>query len=172
MDPQATLPSATATTEISTLELQRIRADDIIKTYVIFSMTAGMVPSPLVDVVAVSALEIKMINDLAENFDFPIPSRLVVIKMLISLVGSAGTIYLATKMHTIVKSAPLIGHALYIGMLSISCGAAVYAVGKIFQKHFESGGKFLGGNDAEVESYFKEKYQEGKQRVPAYMAGA
>ena len=71
-------------------------------------------------------------------------------------------------MHAALKSVPLIGHAVYIGMMSVTGGAAMYVVGKIFQTHFESGGTFLSSENSVLRNYFQQKYQEGKKVAPGY----
>lgn len=150
---------------------QRLAADNLIKNYVIMAMGAGLIPSPVVDMLAVTALEVKMITDMAKTYDFPVPHKLVAIKLLVSVAGSVGSVYLATKLNTVVKAAPVVGHALHVGLLSISGGAAVYAVGKIFQAHYESGGSFLSSDNATIRHFFKDKYREG-HRVVSDWAGS
>ena len=149
-------------------EKKRLMADNVIKNYVILAMGTGLIPSALVDIVAITALEVKMIGDLARAYDFPVPYRLVRYKILISLIGSIGPVYLSARMHAALKSVPLIGHAVYVGMLSITGGAAMYAVGKIFQKHYESGGTFLSSDNSVLRNYFREKYEEGKTVAPGH----
>ncbi len=154
------------------LEKERLLADNTIKNYVILAMGTGLIPSAVVDIVGITALEVKMIGDLARIYDFPIPHHLVRYKILISLIGSIGPVYLSGKMHTAFKSLPLIGHAVYVGMLSITGGAAMYAVGKTFQRHFESGGTFLSSKNSVLKKFFKEKYQEGKTVASSCTASA
>lgn len=166
-NPDEVLPQQAPQTEASLVELQ---ADNCIKNHVIAAMGIGLVPSAVVDVVGITAIEVKMIRDLARVYDFPVPTKLVAYKIMISLVGSIGPVYFSTRMHTALKGVPLVGHAVYVGLLSITGGAAVYAVGKIFQKHYQSGGTFLSKDNAYIREYFKEKYVEGKQVVKSYAA--
>lgn len=149
-----------------------LKADNIIKNYVILAMGTGLIPSAVIDVVGITALEVKMIGDLAKVYEFPVPQRLVRYKILISLIGSLGPVYLSVRMHSALKSVPLIGHAVYVGMLSITGGAAMYAVGKAFQRHYETGGTFLSSSNAVLRKFFREKYDEGKKIVPGYAAQA
>ena len=160
--------AASAVDEIMFTDEMRLAADNIIKRYVILAMGAGLIPSALVDVVAITILEVKMIGDLAGAYNFPVPHRLVRYKVLISLIASLGSVYLSIRMNAALKDAPLVGYMFSAGMLSITGGAAVYAVGKIFQKHYESGGTFLSSDNSVLRRYFKEKYQEGKKVVPGY----
>ena len=106
-------------------------------------MGLGFFPSAMVNTVAVVALEVKMIGDLARIYDFPVPKKLVMYKMLISLISSLGAVYLTVKSRVLFKGVPLLGHAVYVGTMSVAGGAAMYAVGKIFQEHYASGGTFL-----------------------------
>ena len=147
-----------------------LRAENCIKNHVIAAMGVGLIPSGLVDVVGITAIEIKLICNLAKVYSFPVPNKLVVYKILISLFGSLGVVYFSTKMHF--KGVPLIGHAVYVGLLSGTGGAAVYAVGKIFQEHYESDGTFLSKDNKYIRNYFKEKYQEGKDVVKHYVKEA
>ena len=147
-------------------------ADKIIRNHVLVAMGAGLVPSPVLDIVAVTLIEVDMITRLAKAYAFPVPHRLVTYKVLISLAGGIGPAYLGVRLQGLIKGLPLIGHALYVGTLSIFGGASVYAVGKLFQKHFESGGTFLSGENAIIKRYFEEKREEGKTLVPQMLREA
>ena len=151
-------------------ELAATKADSIIKSHIIMAMAAGLVPSPLVDMIAVTVIEVNMIAELAQVYRFPVPHRLVNYKILISLAGGIGPVYLSAKYTYLIKTLPLVGHAIYVGALSLSGGISVYAVGKIFQKHFESGGTFLSSDNAVLRNYFKEKQKEGRKLVPEMLA--
>jgi uncharacterized protein (DUF697 family) len=141
----------------------RAAADAIIRKYVALAMGAGLVPSALVDVVAITALEVRMIGELARAYRFPVPHRLVRYKILVSLVGSLGSVFLSVRMQAALKDVPLVGYTLFAGMQAITGGAAVYAVGKIFQQHYESGGTFLSSENARLRGFFRERYREGRQ---------
>jgi uncharacterized protein (DUF697 family) len=164
----------TASAVMSTTQEQNIsitvklQAENCIKNHVIAAMGIGLIPSVLVDVVGITGIEVKMIRALAVVYDFPIPNKLITYKALISLIGSIGPVYFSTRMRSALKGVPLVGHAVYVGLLSLTGGAAVYAVGKIFQKHYESSGTFLSKDNWYIRDYFKEKYSEGKQVVKSY----
>lgn len=153
-----------------TLALERLRADLCIKNHVIAAMGVGLVPSFLVELAGVTGIEVKMIRDLARIYAFPVPSKLIAYKVLISLVASIAPLYLAARMQSAVKGLPVVGHAAYVGFLSASSGAAVYAVGKIFQKHYESGGTFLGSGKPALNSYYKQQLEDGKKLAAVHAA--
>lgn len=148
--------------------IRHLTANNMIKNYVIMALTAGLYPSPLVDTVAVTALEVKMISDMAKVYEFPVPHKLVALKVLVSVLSSVGMTYMALQFSSVVKMAPGVGHALHTSLFSISGGAAVYAVGKIFQRHYESGGVFLSSNNSVIRRVFNEEYRQGKKIVPQW----
>lgn len=164
---QGAPPAAPHESDVS--EETALRADNCIKNHVIAAMGIGLIPSALVDVLAITGIEVKMIRDLARLYRFPVPHQLVAYKVLISLIGSIGPVYFSTRMHSALKGVPLVGHAVYVGLLSVTGGAAVYAVGKIFQKHYESGGTFLSRDNSLIREYFQQKYREGKVRAREYV---
>jgi len=148
-----------------------LNAENCIKKHVITAMGIGLIPSAVLDVAGITAIEVKMIRSLAKIYNFPVPSKLVTIKALISLIGSIGPVYISTRMHAALKGVPLLGYAVFAGILSITGGAAVYGVGKIFQKHFESGGIFLSSDNSLIRDYFKNQYREGKQVAQQFARG-
>jgi uncharacterized protein (DUF697 family) len=149
-----------------------LRADNIIRKHIIGAMAAGLIPFPIVDIAGVALLEVNMITELAAAYNFPVPRALVVYKLLISLAGAVGPIFFSLYFRNAVKALPLVGHAIYLGAFSLSGAASVYAVGKIFQKHFESGGTFLSSNNAVIRKFFAAKEAEGRTVVPALIANS
>lgn len=147
------------------LERRRRQAEELIETHVMLAVGASMIPSPVVDVVAVAAIEVRLIGALARVYDYPVPHKLVLGKLLVSLIGSVGPAYFTAKLYTAVKAIPIVGHATVTGVLAVTNGAAVYAVGKVFQKHYESGGVFLSGDPTGLRSYFRWHYDDGKERA-------
>jgi uncharacterized protein (DUF697 family) len=154
------------------LAIQRLETNNLIKNNVLLALGAGLVPSPLFDTVAVTALEVRMITKMATIYEFPVPHKLVILKVLVSLLSSVGMIYAAVKLQSLVKMAPGIGYMYHASLLSISGGAAVYAVGKLFQAHYESGGTFLTSDNAILKRTFRKHFDEGKKQVANWQRGA
>lgn len=148
----------------------RLKADVCIKNHVIAAMGVALVPSFFIEISGVTGIEVSLIMDLATLYGFPIPDRLIAYKVLLSLVLSLGPIYLAIRLRSGIKMVPVAGHAAYFGFMSLSNAAAVYAIGRIFQAHFESGGQLLSQKNAVLRRLFQQNYEEGKRRLPAYMA--
>ena len=137
------------------------KALSIINENVVWSMGVGLIPIPMVDIVAVSGLQLKMVNDLAEHYGVRFSANIGK-SIIASLVGGFGAESIARgSFGSLVKSIPLVGSVVGWFTLSMVAGASTYATGKVFMQHFESGGTFL---DFEAENFketFSEQYGKG-----------
>jgi uncharacterized protein (DUF697 family) len=152
-------------------ELRTEAADRLIRDYVMVATGAGLIPFPFVDAVAIATLEVSMISRLADIYEFPVPRKLVAYKLLVSLAASVGPIYFSTHLLNLATNIVPFGFVAYALLMGGSAGVSVYAVGKLFQKHYESGGTFLSNSSDVVKKYFTDRYAEGERIVPAYTAG-
>ena len=134
------------------------QAHRTVRNYMMGAMATGLIPLPLVDMIAVTAIQIKTIHSVAKQYEVPFSHNLVK-SLLMSLLG--GTITLTTTV--LAKSFPIMGQATGIINAVIIGGATTYAIGKIFIEHFESGGTFLDFDPEKMRDHFQNLYEEGKQ---------
>ena len=131
-----------------------VAAQEVVKRYALYAAGAGLIPIPLADFAAITALEVKMLRDLGEMYGVPF-SQETVRPIVASLIGG----YSATRIGygvggSMMKSLPVIGQAL--GLLTVPAFGAglTYAIGKVFIQHFASGGTFLDFDPETVRSHF------------------
>ncbi|MFH1539622.1 MAG: YcjF family protein [bacterium] len=136
------------------------RANNIVKNRVLWSVGAGLVPIPLLDLVALTGLQLDMIRVLAKLYNIPFRKDLAK-SIISSLVGGVVPVAMAPGVASIIKVIPLVGLTTGVVTMSIVGGAFTYAVGKVFILHFEAGGTFLDFNPEKMKEYFKEQYKEG-----------
>jgi uncharacterized protein (DUF697 family) len=105
--------------------------DDIITSHIIYSMTAGAIPVPLVDFIAITAIQIDMIKQVAD-FHGADYDRDKGKSLASSLAGTS----LAKIGASAAKSIPGVGTLLGISSQVILAGASTYALGKVFDSHF------------------------------------
>ncbi|CAK0752799.1 membrane hypothetical protein [Gammaproteobacteria bacterium] len=157
-------------------EARRQKADQLINRNVLISVGCGLIPVPVIDAAGVAAIEITMISDLAEIYGFPFPTRLALIKLFISVVSSIGYIYIVVHSRSALKAIPLVGYLASVAMYSMANGIAVFAIGKVFQHHFESGGTLLSLDNTLIKDnkfikrLYNVEYQHGKSVVPQLIA--
>ncbi len=143
----------------SSLEL----SNDLVKKYMWWSMGAGLIPVPLVDIAAVSAVQLKMIKDMSDIYGVKFSENKGK-SILSALLGSILPNSLARGgVGSLLKMLPVVGTIMGGVSMSLFSGASTYAVGKAFVQHFESGGTFLDFDPVKVKEYFFSKFEEGKE---------
>ncbi|MDY6991770.1 MAG: DUF697 domain-containing protein [Pseudomonadota bacterium] len=136
-------------------------AHNTVKSYMIAAMGAGLIPIPLFDLAAISAIQLKMIHSISNHYEVKF-SQNIAKSLISSLLGGGMTLTTAAPLASLTKTIPFIGHASGIISVTVIAGALTYAIGKIFIEHFESGGTFLDFDPEAMRAHFQELYEEGK----------
>lgn len=113
-----------------------MKADKLIKKYAVSSGAFGYMPFPVLDGLGIMAVQRKMLYQLAKTYKVSY-SRSLAKDLLTTLAGGVVT---RAAIPIAIKMIPGIGVLLgSTGMAAIG-SASTYAVGKVFQQHFEEGG--------------------------------
>lgn len=144
--------STSTSTPTSTLTTQ------IINRYTLYGACAGLIPVPVVDIAAVSAVQFDMIKQLSKHYN--VDFKEFTGKAWIAAIGSS---FLARFFASSIKSVPVIGGL--VGGLSMAAlsGAATFALGKVIEMHFERGGTPETFNLKTYKSDFRQFREEGKK---------
>ena len=137
----------------------------IVRNYTLASLLASAIPVPIVDLVALSSLQLKMLHRLASFYQIQFSEQLGK-SLIASLVGGGVPLSLSSKLaKSLAKSLPGLGTA--AGMVSMAAfgGASTYAIGKVFIRHFESGGTFLDFDPQHAKDYYAKQFKEGTAQV-------
>ncbi len=154
--------------EALTLRMKRIdKAHGSVKNYTMGAMAVGLVPIPVADMVALSAIQMKMVHSVAGIYDVPF-SKNVAKSIIGSMLGSSIAVTLAMPVASFIKVIPIIGQSSGTISTALIGSASTYAIGKIFVEHFESGGTFLDFDEEKAKNHFKELYEEGRAFVVAH----
>jgi len=138
------------------------KAENILRNHVLASMGVGLIPIPLVDIVALTGVQLNLLRKLAKKYNVPFAKDKVK-NILASLLGSGMSVPLATTLASLVKAVPIIGQTTGALAMPITAGAVTYAIGKVFTQHFASGGTFLNFDPEEVKEYYAQMLKEGEQ---------
>ena len=136
------------------------QANETIKKHVLWSMGAGLVPLPLIDVAAVTAVQIDMIRDLCKLYEVEF-SESVTKSILASLAGST----LAKIGASMLKAIPGVGTILGGVSMSVMSGATTYAVGQVFTSHLETSGDLAKFDINTAKQAFEREFEKGKEFV-------
>ena len=144
---------------------QLAQAEEVIRTNVAWSAGAGMLPIPGLDLVAITGVQLKMINELCTTYGIPFKKSLAR-PIVITLIGSLGASMLAPVLaSTTFKLVPGIGMLLSGTALAATSAGITYAVGNLFLDHFKSGGTLENFNLIGGRGIFKRKVKEGMNTV-------
>ena len=122
-------------------------------------MGAGLIPVPIADFFAVSAIQLDMVRQMCKLYDLDFKETEG--KAVISSMTSSGLARLGAQ--AAIKIIPGIGTVVGGMTMAVLSGASTYALGEVFKKHFETGGTFLDFDIDRLTKMYKEKFEKGKK---------
>lgn len=146
------------------------QARAIVRPNVMWAMGAGVVPLPVVDVLAISAVQLKMLKQLGDHYGVAFREHRV--KSIVgSLIGGLGSYGLGTlAVMSLMKVVPFAGQALGSVAVPIAGGALTHALGTVFVQHFESGGTFLDFDPVAMREHFRQEFESAKDKVKGFQS--
>lgn len=140
------------------------KAQPIIRRHVIFSMSAGFIPVPIADIIAVTAVQLDMIRQLCKLYgqDYQDSSGKALIG---AIVGTTLSRLAARSVGSVLKTIPIIGSALGGMTVSAFSGVATYAIGQVVAQHFASGGSITDFDSDKLRDFYQEQFQKGKEVI-------
>lgn len=138
------------------------QAKSVVNRYAMLSGGAGLIPVPLADVAAITAIQVKMIADLAKVYELEFKKdrvKSVVTSLLGGFVPTAAAGVATGFAASYVKSVPIAGTIIGTVTLPAFAYVATRAVGRVFTTHFESGGTLLNFNPEAVRAQFEAEIQ-------------
>jgi len=138
--------------------------DALIRKRVYGAMALGLAPVAVLDLVGLFAIQVELVNALAKKYDVPF-SKDRAKNLIGSLLGSALPVALGPAVFSLLKAIPLIGMTAGAATMTIMGGASTYAMGRVFNRHFATGGNLIDMDAVKVKESFRSYYNEGKQYV-------
>jgi uncharacterized protein (DUF697 family) len=136
----------------------KANVEGIINRHVLWSIGAGLVPLPIVDIVAVTAIQLDMLKQLATEYGVNFSEsegKAWVTALAGNLVARIGAGAL--------KFIPGIGSVLGGVSASIVSGASTYALGHVAINHFQSGGTFANLDVEAARRAYEQELKRGKE---------
>ena len=139
-------------------------ATKLVDRFAIWSGVAGLVPIPVVDLLAVGGLQVQMLRRLSQIYDVEFSEN----RGKAIIAALAGTMIPATSgmgAASALKAVPILGMlASGFVMPALSAGAT-FAIGKAFIQHFESGGTLLDFNPPDYREFVKAQKEMWESRT-------
>ena len=153
---------AIATSTESTEQRDEV-ATKLVDRFAIWSGVAGLVPLPVVDVLAVGGLQLQMLRRLSQIYGVDFSENRG--KSLIAAL--AGCMIPATSgmgAASALKAVPILGTLAAGFVMPVLSAGATFAIGKAFIQHFESGGTLLDFNPPDYRDFVKAQKQMWEKR--------
>jgi uncharacterized protein (DUF697 family) len=130
----------------------------LIKQHVIWSVGAGLVPVPIVDFVAVTAIQVDLIRQLCTLHGVSYDEGTGKV-WAGALTGGA----VARIAASAIKAIPGVGSLIGGLSMSIASGASTYAVGRVINRHLENGGTMSNLDVEAAKKSYATEFEEGKK---------
>lgn len=119
----------------------RVEAEKIIRSHVLWAMGGGLIPIPLVDFAAVTAIQLEMLQQLAQLYQVSYTQNTG--KTFVSALTGTTIARIGASM---LKAIPGVGSIIGGASMSVMSGASTYAVGQVAINLFSTSGGLSGFN--------------------------
>lgn len=139
---------------------QNTQAEAIIRTHVLWAMGGGLIPIPLVDFAAVTAIQLEMLQQLAQLYgvDYSKSNGKAFVS---ALTGTS----LARLGASFLKALPGVGTLVGGASMALTSGASTYAVGQVAISHFSNSGTLNNFVEDQLKTVYESAFERGKSYV-------
>ena len=137
---------------------KRKEADKIINKHVIWALGGGLIPFPMLDFAAVTAIQMDMLSQITTLYQIKYDASTGK-RMVGALTGTT----FAKIGSSFLKLIPGIGTVIGGVSMSILSGASTYAIGQVAVEHFESGGDLFNIDLETARKNYDKAFDEGKE---------
>jgi uncharacterized protein (DUF697 family) len=148
------LPDTRSKSDESAPENRHEMASKLVDRFAVWSGIAGVIPVPVLDLLAVGGLQVQMLRRLSQIYDVPFSENRGK-SLIASLAGSLIPAASGMGAATVLKAVPVVGTAIAACVMPALSAGATYAIGKAFIQHFESGGTLLDFNPPDYREFIK-----------------
>lgn len=139
-----------------------VQAESLIRDYAFGSSLTGFIPVPFLDTLGLIGVQRLMLLKLSRLYGVPFSKHLVTIAL--TTLASVMTTKVATPLvGSLLKMIPGIGTLLGGVSMAALGGASTYAVGKVFQKHFSTGGTIEDFDPEQKIDELQKAFERGKE---------
>jgi len=141
-------------------------ADKILRNHMIAAGATIFVQVPLLNIGVLTAINLRLLRRLAKAYEVEFSEQ-----RANALIGTLAGISLRATAHGLVSVIPGIGRFIASIGAPLFPAASTYALGRLFIKHFESGGTFLNFDESKAKDEFDKEVKEGEELIRQNFAG-
>ena len=139
--------------------VQQIEAEAVVRNYMLWTGAAGIIPVPVVDIAAISSLQLAMLYKITKIYEAQTGVKFTNEwgkEVIGSLTGGLAATSLGNALgKNVLKTIPFIGGIASAIVVPGFAAASTWALGQVFITHFESGGTILDFDPVKVKHYYE-----------------
>jgi uncharacterized protein (DUF697 family) len=135
----------------------------LVRSNIGWSAGVGLLPMPGLDIAAIAGVQVNMLRQMANIYGVPFTGNLVK-SLVVSLISGGSSVMLGGAAASLVKGLPIVGTVAGMLTMPVLAAASTWATGKVFIRHFESGGTFLDFDPAKARAYYAEQFEAHKAK--------
>ena len=142
-------------------------ASKLVESFSLWSGAAGLIPLPVVDIVAGGGVQLEMLRRLSDIYGVPFienRGKSIIASLAGSVLPASTATTTAMGVTSALKSIPGIGTAISAFTMPVFSAGATYVIGKVFIQHFASGGTLLDFNPPDYREFIKAQKEKWNSR--------
>jgi uncharacterized protein (DUF697 family) len=142
-------------------------ASQLVDRFSLWSGAAGLIPIPLIDVVAVGGVQFQMLRKLSEIYGVPFndnSGKSAVASVAGAIIPASTATTTAMTFGSLIKGGPGFGSVVGALTMPVYSAGVTYVIGKVFMKHFASGGTLLDFNPPDYREFIKAQQARFKRK--------
>jgi len=133
----------------------------IIRRYSYWAAGLGLIPVPVIDFVAITGVQAKMLLDIAKQYPV-VATEENVRGAIAALLGGGAPVVVGGGIISAFKFVPGIGQIAGVLAVPALAAASTVAIGRVFLQHFETGGTLLDFDVEKLREFFKKEFEAAK----------
>lgn len=142
----------------ATAEEREELASQLVDRFSLWSGAAGLVPIPIVDVAAVAGVQLQMLRRLSEIYAVPFSDnrgKSIIASLAGAIIPASTATTTAMTFGSLIKGIPGFGTAVGALTMPVYAAGVTFVIGKVFMKHFASGGTLLDFSPPDYREFIK-----------------
>src|SRR5690242_21345295 len=145
-------------------------ASPLVDRFTLWSGAAGLIRVPIVDLAAVAGVQLQMLRRLSEIYTVPFAEnrgKSIIASLAGAIIPASTATTTAMTFGSLIKGIPVIGSTVGALTMPVYSACATFVIGKVFQKHFASGGTLLDFNPPDYREFIKAQSEKFRRKSSA-----
>jgi uncharacterized protein (DUF697 family) len=150
-----------------TNEEREEQASQLVDRFSLWAGAAGLVPLPLVDMAAVAGVQLQMLRRLSEIYGVPFSEnrgKSIITSLAGAIIPASTATTTGMAFGSLIKSIPGVGTTVGALTMPVYAAGVTFVIGKVFMKHFASGGTLLDFDPPDYKEFIKAQQEKVASR--------